>query len=427
MTSMGPLRELGKRMASAQDRELDQLPALDTKQRLLASPDRRRRPFMQWIAAAAAVLLAGVVLVFWLQTAPSALEVTLSTGERAGVGRWLGANEAPLDLRFSDGTAVVLAPGSSARVASVEAKGARVVVERGFVDVAVAHVDGARWLFDVGPFTVRVTGTKFRAGWDPESSRFTLELKEGSVAVTGPVVGAERAVSKGEALRVSVGDARMELTSAAAPNETAIAEPAAPASVLAPAVELPEPPVRAAESSARSPASVPPPSSSATSEPAVETAPAPSWAELARAGEYKQAFARAEADGLDTILESATATELTLLADVARLAGDGAKATQILSTQRRRFKGDAQAAAAAFMLGRAAFDEQKAYASAAKWFATYLEEQPKGPFAREALGRLAEARHRAGDKAGARTAARAYLSAYPEGPHADVARSILAK
>jgi TolA-binding protein len=219
----------------------------------------------------------------------------------------------------------------------------------------------------------------------------------------------------------------MELTTAPASNDAAIAEPRAPTSASVHAAELPEPPVRSAESAARSSASAPPPASSATTEPAVEAAPEPSWAELARAGQYKQALARAEADGLDTILESATATELTLLADVARLAGDGAKATQILSTQRRRFKGDAQAAAAAFMLGRAAFDQQKAYASAAKWFATYLEEQPQGPFAREALGRLAEARQRAGDKAGARTAARAYLSAYPEGPHADVARSILAK
>jgi hypothetical protein len=47
--------------------------------------------------------------------------------------------------------------------------------------------------------------------------------------------------------------------------------------------------------------------------------------------------------------------------------------------------------------------------------------------AKEAAGRLIEARLKAGDKAQAREAAAAYLRAYPDGPSAGIARSTLAQ
>ena len=114
-----------------------------------------------------------------------------------------------------------------------------------------------------------------------------------------------------------------------------------------------------------------------------------------------------------------------MLGDTARFAGAGGRAAQALQGLRRRFPGDSRAAPAAFHLGRLAFDARGAYADAARWFAIYLAEQPGGGFAREAAGRLIEARERAGDLPGARDAARDYLSRHPAGPHAGKARDLL--
>jgi hypothetical protein len=62
---------------------------------------------------------------------------------------------------------------------------------------------------------------------------------------------------------------------------------------------------------------------------------------------------------------------------------------------------------------------------AQRWFETYLTEDPDGPLAEEALGRLIDARKEAGARSGARDAATLYLSRHPDGVFADLARATL--
>ena len=102
----------------------------------------------------------------------------------------------------------------------------------------------------------------------------------------------------------------------------------------------------------------------------------------------------------------------------------GVECFQAYETARRRFPGNERAAVAAFALGRIAFDQRGNYSDAARWFRSYLTEQPSGRLARDALGRLMEAFHRAGDKASARGEAAHYLELYPTGPHAEFARRV---
>jgi hypothetical protein len=66
-------------------------------------------------------------------------------------------------------------------------------------------------------------------------------------------------------------------------------------------------------------------------------------------------------------------------------------------------------------------------AEAARWFETYLEEQPKGMLASVAAGRLIESYQRAGDQTSAKSAATRYLASYPNGPQAALARQVLAR
>jgi TolA-binding protein len=149
-----------------------------------------------------------------------------------------------------------------------------------------------------------------------------------------------------------------------------------------------------------------------------------SWEALAREGEYKKALAVVDRNGYDRTEQSLSALGLLRLADVARMGGKPQRAMRTLELVRRRFPGSKAASMAAYTLGVTEFDQRKRYAEAATWFSTYLREQPSGPLAREALGRLMEAQLRLGQREQAKATAERYLRAYPKGPHRDVANRL---
>jgi TolA-binding protein len=167
----------------------------------------------------------------------------------------------------------------------------------------------------------------------------------------------------------------------------------------------------------------------AVTEEGVSSGPSPSngpaWRELAAAGKYRRALEAAERGGFERECERASAEDLVALGDAARFAGQPARAVQALQALRKRFPSDPRSGAAAFELGRVAFDQQASFGEAAKWFAIYLRERPHGSLAREASGRLMESLSKAGDNAGARDAAAKYLARYPSGPHSELARKLV--
>ncbi len=180
-------------------------------------------------------------------------------------------------------------------------------------------------------------------------------------------------------------------------------------------------------SSSATPPSTPTGIPTAPSTPIAPPAPPPTWRELLALHRYAEAFDVADAVGLSSICASADVATLMDLSDAARFTGHGDRAKLVLQEVRRRFAGDERASTAAFDLGRLAFDDESAYADAARWFDLYLTERPAGPLAREASGRRMEALERGGDHAAAKRAAARYLEAFPAGPHAEVARSIAAR
>jgi outer membrane protein assembly factor BamD (BamD/ComL family) len=64
------------------------------------------------------------------------------------------------------------------------------------------------------------------------------------------------------------------------------------------------------------------------------------------------------------------------------------------------------------------------FGEALVWFKIYMDERPGGALSREAEGRIVEALQRSGNRLGAREAAKRYLARYPDGPHAELARSL---
>jgi transmembrane sensor len=413
-----PLESLGRHVAEALDEHaVARRQAVERAgHRYLAvavqRPARSRGvPFA--LAAAFAAVLLGIGVFALVRSRP----LVFTAAEQPGVVEtWVAAPaDHAIPLRFSDGTLLRLEPSSRARVVAVDARGASLALESGSLHAEVVHSGQSAWRVIAGPLTVRVTGTRFDVRWSASAEEFSVAVTQGSVAISGAVVGEERAVRAGETLRVFVSEHRLEHANTA---ELAGAERAkAPAPAPAPGLtELGAAPSLTPDE----------PKPSATSSPAAaSSARAPDWRQLARKGSLREAFAAAHATGFEAACASASPSELLQLADGARLSGNPPSARQALLRLRSAFPGDARRAAAAFTLGKIAFDQTHAYAEAAEWFATSIREQPGGSLAREAAGRLIEARRRSGDDAGARRAAEGYLLRYPDGPHAELARSLV--
>jgi transmembrane sensor len=370
---------------------------LATRNRSLQRPRKRFSVAWAAVAFAASIVLSVVAWQRFKPQAPVNFDIGIehATGQ---VGALLSAvGPEALPVRFSDGTSLSMASATLARVTETNWRGATVVLEEGSLRVAVVHRDASAWHVKAGPFTVIVTGTKFDVRWSAREQALALDLQEGSVTVLGPSLGASgRRVSSGESLRVSVEE---KVTDVSPPLTSAAGETAAA-------------PARRDDATRSLP-------SDATGN------GRGSWRQLALGGRYAEALAAAEGEGFDAACRRASAADLLLLGDTARFAGSPKLAEQALQLVRARLAGTHEAAMAAFSLGRIAYDERRNYREAARWFRTYLREEPSGGLAREAAGRLIEAESAAGDVAGARESAIGYLGKYPAGPHAGLARTVL--
>lgn len=429
------LRELGAELARAQDQgRADDPNRLDAlRESILAAAEEAPEPRVRWprlaIPAAGTALALAAVLVAWVAW-PSAM--TFQVGpDRAGVaGAWIAAPSGEaLPLVFSDGTRVELDGGSRARVDDLDADGARVVLESGAADIQVVPRPRADWSVGAGPFEVRVTGTRFHLRWLPDEEVFVLALESGSVDVTGPVLGARQSLEAGQELRVSVAQETAVITSPGSRRSVAAAKTwvETPEPAAAPSPEAASESAKAPEASAVEDGPAEPAAESANKKNRATAARRPipqTWQTLASRGDFTGALELAEKQGLSGLGARLPAAELLRLGEVARYAGQPSKARTLLETLRRRFAGSTQAATAAYYLGRIAFERDRDYAGAAQWFSTYGDERPRGPLATEALGRLIESEHRAGDHGAAREAARAYLRRFPKGPHGDLARRL---
>ncbi len=399
---MTPLQELGQRVAEEQDALLAESDDLQ-KARAAFLEHRRpsRRPALAFVAAAA---LLATVMIVWAARWPSPL--TIEGGSAlSSVGEWLDlgeGEEAP--VRFSDGTTVLFQSNARAQIAALTAKGASITLDRGRALVSVAHARDAEWFFRFGPFDVEVTGTRFNAEWRSGPQEFSIEVKDGSVLVSGPTLEQPRPVVAGQSLNIALVEhtAEVEASSAAPPEEQT------------PPTEQAEPDSNPEKEDAAT-------SRGAPQKPARSDGGPPDWRALAHAGDFKGAIAAAQALGLDGILQSSGGADLILLADAARLAGRTDIARRAYTTTRTRFPSTRHAALAAFSLGRLGG------AGALGWLNEYLKEQPQGALAREALGRVLEIHHRSGNEPVSRRTAERYLAAHPTGPHAALARAILAK
>jgi len=308
------------------------------------------------------------------------------------------------DVTFSDGTLIRMGPHMRGRVADVDRRGARITLYQGEAHVEVRHRQNARWLFQAGPFEVRVHGTAFSMAWDAASGHFDLHMESGIVSVTGPSSGDEIVLRAGETLSVGL-DGKGDAGDRA----------------KAPPTDLPgqAPPTQhdRRRTDGRRLAMV-----------AVEPAsPALNWRAALAGGHAEMIVADARRRGLRRVLDTVDSEDLAALADAARFLGSDGLARSALLAQRRRFPGSTRAAEAAFLLGRLEDESAGGGARALPWYDRYLAEASGGPYVSEALGRKVMDLERTGRGREAVAIASEYLRRFPAGSYAHAARALLGR
>jgi TolA-binding protein len=148
------------------------------------------------------------------------------------------------------------------------------------------------------------------------------------------------------------------------------------------------------------------------------------WLRFYDEDELDSAVRAAEKAGIETLCRELGAADLWKLQDAARVSKKADIAVRVLTAYRERFSGTKKARLAAFLLGKVASDEQRRYRAASEWFNTYLREDPEGPLAEEALGRLIVVYGKMGRSSDARRAAKQYLRKYDNGSFERVAKAV---
>lgn len=152
----------------------------------------------------------------------------------------------------------------------------------------------------------------------------------------------------------------------------------------------------------------------------------PFWRTQIRDGEVAAALTDMDAATWSSFLRLATAQELLVIAQAARAAKRTPRARSALNEIRDRFSEDKLADQATFLLGRVEGELASDDAAAARWFARYVREFPKGQFVDQARGRILSDLVKRGKTAEAHRAAEDYLSNHPKGAYAGLAERLAA-
>ncbi|MBI5531719.1 MAG: FecR domain-containing protein [Deltaproteobacteria bacterium] len=422
-----PLARLAGAIRQEQDPALDQLELGTLDASVWVRPGARWRA-RQWLGlagwAVAGAAAAAAVLVWWQTRALGFEAQALEQIRDSDAPAWQAPSSNGM-LRFSDGSVVEVRQGSRARLDSVQANGAMVRLDQGQLKASIIPRSKSSWRFKAGFFEVWVTGTRFSLALESGTGALTVRMEEGSVRISGCAL---------DELRLAAGQSATLSCDGARPRVNTVEQALPAQSSGAPGDPVPVPPAVAPQGSApEASARRPGPMGEAPEEPTAPIASsdaaagAVTWQALASQGKFREAYMAADLAGFDAQCDSLSARELMELADVAQFAGRSDRCMRALLALRKRFPGSGSSATAAFKLGRMAADQRGAVAEARQWFETCLAEAPSGVLAREAMGRLMEMDRAAGNVAGARARAVQYLERYPQGPHAELARTLVGR
>jgi hypothetical protein len=377
-----------------------------------------------WALGFGVVAAGAAAALIMFQRADTTLTFAVVNGSVSAGGYVRAKASGGTELRFSDGSSLALDPGTSTRVTDIDAHGSRVLLESGRAHVRVTHRKAAKWVVDAGPYSVHVVGTEFDVRWSGAEEVLDVQMHRGAVIVRGPLASGGLTMEAGQHLVANVKEGEIFLD--ASPGSEAAAH------VLRPRAESPEPTF----ADPGTPAPVAPAGAASAhatrarpgaGRPTTPVATDASWSKLMAQGDFRSVLADAEQRGLAHTLETASAADLTALADAARYVRRGDVARRTYLAERERFPRSVTAREAAFFLGGLAEDEPGVAAAktALEWYERYMSDSPRGTYAAQALGRQMILVHKLRGADAARSIANDYLSRFPSGPYADSARKLL--
>ncbi len=398
-----------RRLAQQQQRLIDEVAARRTA--------TMRRPAFAVVAAAALLIISAGILL-WISAEPS-IECHTDSGRALAEGDWVEAPAGQVKLMFTEGSVTQLEQRSRVRLSRNNASETRLTLEAGKLRAHITRT-GRAWSFQAGPYRVRVTGTRLAISWDSQRQQFEVSVSDGEVHVFGDgIARAGLAVRRGERLKADrrrgeIRHLRRVKPAAALDAGEQEGAPATPRPDAA-ALDLPtgtdlaeHRPVTRKRRPRR-----------------LHGADGEQWQRLAKKGDFHGALRVAQEIGLSRVINSASAWDLLLLADAARLGGKPGLARRVLVSLRKRSRGTEQARLAAFRLGRLAFDTRRDYKEAVRWLRRFIAEAPAHSLAGHARGRLMLALKRCGEAEAAAKNAAIYLREHPGGSYAAAARGIL--
>ena len=400
--------------------ELDR--GLDGFLERIAPNQTRPGGLVRWSLAGVAVALCTLVALQvasvyrkrWSAGEPPTLAYRVDGGSVLEGGYLRESGHAGMNVVFNEGSRLTLTPGTRSRLRVVDRDCAHVAIERGRGSFQVAHKSNRRWLVDVGPFLVTVTGTVFTVSWDPLSEELDLRLREGSVVVSGPFSPGEIRLRAGQRLVANLAKVQTVITEET--PEQASSEP--PGATPAPAVAPPglQPPAPAP-----SPAPVAPVGSKVA-----KLTGDQQWSRKLARGQWDRILQDAKRIGVEATLSEASSEDLFALANAARYRHRLDLALSALLAERRRFPGSPRALEAIYLLGRVEEARETGTVQAIAWYDEYLTRAPTGPLVGEALGRKMTLAEKLEGPARARSLAEEYLRRFPKGNYAGSARELLA-
>jgi transmembrane sensor len=369
---------------------------------IAAKRTRPPRPAARAITAAL-VLAAAALLALLVWRAPRSGAdgarsgaLALAGGAEIGVLQVAAAAPAPAAFELSDGSTIVLSPGTRLSTLESTDRVFSALVSAGRIELDVKKGGPRRWSIECGVATVDVIGTRLLI--ERSATRVSVQVFEGTVLVRGERVP-ERIQRLSSGQSIEIDDTREQARGGAAAS-----------------APLPGGPAREDASPTEAPANK---SVNATT---TARAPAVSWHELARRGDYRGAYQALGTQGIRRESAHGGVEELLALADMARLSGHPEDAAIPLARIVRDHAGDPRSALAAFTLGKLQLDTLGQPAQAAASFQTALGLGLSTPLVEDALARIVEAHARSGNDVAARAAAAEYERRFPHGRRLEDAR-----
>lgn len=210
------------------------------KQRLLTAlrhgrpSAARRKRLLAALVAAVAVVSAGSAYA-WKHRASERLAYGVEGGLLSDSGYVRSRDPSGARLSFSDGTRIDLQDGARARIAAVDAHGARLAIENGHAALDVSGLSGSAWYVDAGPFVIQVSGTRFDIDWSSYDDTLSVDLHEGTLVVSGPPAPSGVLLRAGQRLTAHEGRLSIE----ALEHAVQVAETPAPSGDAPPVLDAP--------------------------------------------------------------------------------------------------------------------------------------------------------------------------------------------